>query len=333
MNIAKLFILLLLLPLFAQAQNKHELSISGTSFYLNGKLFPYNGISFFNAIYNPAFNKSSQERIGWLQKFQRYGIQVIRVWAQWDNKRGFVDAAATATLYASDGQLHPQHLSRLKDIIQDADGLGMAVELALFARESWNENIRLSDQASEKAVAALSRELLPYRNVVFQIWNEFDYHTIDYYKIIKSIDAKRLVTNSPGYGGDLGSRQENKALDFLTPHTSRQSVSRHWEVAPQEIAYLLKLYNKPVVDDEPARNGTPEFGGPSQGSSPYDHIIQIYQVWQAGGYIVYHHDMFQKGYGHASVPAHGIPDPEFSPYHKQVLEFIARYKQYQAKYD
>ena len=128
--------------------------------------------------------------------------------------------------------------------------------------------------------------------------------------------------------GFLGDPPQNNALDFLTPHTSRQVSGRTWEIAPKEIAYLLARYRKPVVDDEPARNGTSSFGGPKEPTSPYDHIVQMQKVWELGGYIVYHHDMFQTGYGTPACPPNGIPDPEFSPYHRQCFEFIALRNRY-----
>jgi hypothetical protein len=53
-----------------------------------------------------------------------------------------------------------------------------------------------------------------------------------------------------------------------------------------------------------------------------DHILQIHAVKQAGGYPLYHHDMFQLGYGAPSIPPSGIPDPGFSDYHRQVFEFL-----------
>jgi hypothetical protein len=83
-----------------------------------------------------------------------------------------------------------------------------------------------------------------------------------------------------------------------------------------------------VVDDEPARRGTPKFGGPKNPTTPYDHILRIYNVWNAGGYVIYHHDMFQLGYGNPSVPPSGIPDPDFSPYHKVVFDFLANKDRY-----
>ena len=56
------------------SSSKHELTIMGTGFRLDGKPFAFTGVSFFNAIYNTNFNASSAARLGWLRKFQSYGI-------------------------------------------------------------------------------------------------------------------------------------------------------------------------------------------------------------------------------------------------------------------
>lgn len=320
------------LLLMATSLPASDLTVVGTRFQLDGKPFPFTGVSFFNAIYNPEFNRDSTTRTAWLKKFQRYGINVLRVWCQWDNKRGFVDASPTATMYEPDGTLRPQPLATLQAILADAEQLGIFIEVVFFAQESFREGVRLEPPADERAVAALTKALLPHRNAVFQIWNEHtDARVLPLVKVIRALDPKRLVTNSPGGAGVLGSDEENTALDFLTPHTSRQGQDgrRHWEIAPREIEGLLKKFRKPVVDDEPARNGTARFGGPRVPTSPYDHIVQILNVWRVGGYVVYHHDMFQTGYNTPAVPPHGIPDPEFSPYHRQVFEFLKLRERYQ----
>jgi hypothetical protein len=308
-----------------------ELTLSGTRFQLDGKPFPYTGVSFFNAIYNTNFNAGSDARVAWLKKFQGYGINVLRVWCQWDSKRGFIDTSRTSTMYFADGSLRPEPLATLKSILADADKLGMCVELVLFSQESWREDVRIPEPADEKAVAALTRELMAFRNVTFQIWNEHDDgRVIPLVKVVKSLDAKRLVTNSPGYAGVLGKEEENRVLDYLTPHTSRQGgAARHWEVAPREVESLLKNFNKPVVDDEPARNGTNNFGGPKDRTQPMDHVLNIYNVWRVGAYPTYHHDMFQTGYGTPAVPPSGVPDPEFSAYHREVFEFLKPRARYQ----
>lgn len=309
------------------SQGKNVISIDGTNFELNGKPFEFTGISFFNAIYNPEFNRSSESRRDYIKQFAGSGINVFRVWCQWDTDRKFVDAGRDNTLFYADGSLNPEHLSKLKGILKDADSMGAVVIVVLFSHATWIINRQLSDIASDKAVAELTNELKPFRNIIFQVWNEFNYRTIDYYKIIKNIDQERVVSNSPGIAGVLGSNEENRTLDYLSPHTTRND-SRHWEIAEKEIEYLLLKYNKPVVDDEPARKGTPDFGGPKHPTLPFDHILHIYNVWKAGGYIVYHHDMFQTGYGSEAVPPTGIPVPGFSEYHDLVFQFLARKDRY-----
>ena len=209
-------------------------------------------------------------------------------------------------------------------------------QLEIFQHVSWGEGKLGATEAErvksiERALTDLTRELMPYRNLTFQIWGEMTFRTIDCVKWIKSVDPKRLVTNSPGGASVLGAREENEALDYLAPHTTRQSRKRHWEIVPKEVAYLLARYRKPVLDDEPARNGTQAFGGPptAETTYPFDQILQMQAVWQAGGYVTYHHDMFQTGYGTRAIPPTGIPDPEFNPYHKAVLEFLALRERYQ----
>jgi hypothetical protein len=307
------------------------LGTSGLRFTVDGRPFPFTGISFFNAIYNEAFNASSSARRDWMRRFQKYGLNVLRIWGQWDNKRGFVDTASTHTLYAPDGSLNDAHVERLKQIAVDARECGIVIELAMFCQESWHDGIRLG-AAADRAVANLTRTLQPYRNIALQVWNEFSERAIDHVENIKSIDPQRIVSNSCGFAGVLLAPEEGhqgtleQKLDYLSPHTTRQDRGDgglHWNVAPQEIAFLLARFRKPVVDDEPARNGTAEFGGPKNATSPYDHIVQIDRIWREGAHIIYHHDMFQTGAGSSAVPPSGIPDPEFSPYHRHVLEFVA----------
>ncbi len=301
----------------------HALAISGTRFVLDGKPFPYVGLSFFNALYNPTFHRDAKTRQAWLEKFKAHGITVLRVWCQWDNGLNFPDVAETSTLYAPDGTLRSAPLAALQALLTDADRLGMCLEITLFSQESFLHGRLLTPPADEQAVAALTTALAAHRNASFQIWNEHsDARVLPLLARIRQLDPQRVLTNSPGYGGDLGSDAENRALDYLSPHTTRGG--RPWESAPREIAGLIDRFGKPVVDDEPARNGTASNGGPQGTTSPYDHILQIRAVWQVGGWPTYHHDMFQTGYGSPAVPPSGIPDPEFSPYHRVVFAFLAQ---------
>lgn len=314
--------------IYVNAQSTPVIAIEGTRFTLDKKPFDFVGLSFFNALYNPAFNQDQQTRLQWLRKFNSYGITVIRIWAEWNNDFGLIDTCDSCSVYHGDGSLRAAYLDRLKELLHATASLDMVVEYVFFSAESKNK--KLSDKAAEKAVANLTRELLPFRNVVFQIWNEYDYRVEDYFRIVKKVDPNRLVTNSPGGGGTLGNDDHNSLLDFLTPHTSRDG--KHWEKAGNEIRGLIVKFNKPVVDDEPARSGTREtewLGGPKGETSPFDHVLHIYNVWKAGGYPVYHHDMFQTAYGTRPVPPSGIPDPDFSSYHRIVFEFLREGRKYQ----
>jgi hypothetical protein len=303
------------------AQDSPVIGINGTHFTLDQEPFDFTGVSFFNALYNPTFNSSENTQLKWLEKFNSHGVTVIRIWAEWNNDLGFVDTCNSCTLYNKDGSLQKIYLDRLKALLSTTASLDMVIELALFSSESKNK--KLSDKAADRAVKEITLALKPYRNIVFQIWNEYDYRTSDYFDIIKNQDAARLVSNSSGVGGIMGEDKENEMLDYLSPHTTRQG--KHWEIAAEEIKGLIEKFDKPVVDNEPARAGTPEsqkFGGPIRDTYPYDHILHIYNIWKVGGDVVYHHDMFQTGYEGDAIPPSGIPDPDFSPYHKNVYEFL-----------
>jgi hypothetical protein len=297
------------------------LAIDGSRLLLDGQPFYFQGLSFFNAIYNPTFNRSEEERRRWLATFQANGVNALRVWCQWDftAPRIFVDVAPERSMYNAEGEVQVAPLSTLTRIIEMMDSLGMVIEVTLFSHE---KQPNLPVEAQERAARGMAERLRPYRNLILQIWNEDSTEVLRFFEAIKAVDPERIVTNSPGFAGELGDEAQNRALDLLTPHTARTGVDRFWEVAPQQIATLLERYGKPVIDDEPARNGTIQFGGIPGGTQPGQHIEQIRQVRALGGYHIYHHDMFQYGYGHPAIPPSGLPDPDFSPFHRQVLDYL-----------
>ena len=300
------------------------LTIDGTRLLLDGKPFYYQGVSFFNAIYNPTLHASDDARQHWLRVFKENGVNALRVWCQWDFSppRTFVDVASDTTMYTDSGDIVDAHFARLAAIITTADALDMVVEVVAFSHEKipGEENLPIPQQ--EIAIANLTERLKPYRNIILQIWNEDSTNVIRHYEIAKSVDADRIVTNSPGFANNLGDDAQNRLLDLLTPHTVRRKAANYWEVAPQQIAQLLETYRKPVIDDEPARTGIVQFGGIPGGTKPEQHIAQIAKVREIGGYHVYHHDMFQRSYGAPTTPPNGIPHPDFSPYHRQVFNYL-----------
>jgi len=95
---------------------------------------------------------------------------------------------------------------------------------------------------------------------------------------------------------------------------SNASISRWLVVSSSQSRLSGRLgfsANSFSSSNSPARNGTSSFGGPAAKTYPYDQILQIYQIWQLGGYVNYHHDMFQTPYG--TPPTCDILDPIAEP--------------------
>jgi hypothetical protein len=80
---------------------------------------------------------------------------------------------------------------------------------------------------------------------------------------------------------------------------------------------LLDIFAKRVRDDEPARAGLVTIGGTVGGTTPAQHIAHMRATDVAGRYYRYHHDMLKGGYGDPAMLAHGVPEPELSPFHSR----------------
>lgn len=306
---------------------RHVVGVAGTRLTLDGRPFPFTGLSFFNALYNPTFNRSAANRDAWLQTFLDWGINALRVWCQWDFEppRTFIDVAPDRSLYTDDGSVRDAHFRTLAALTEQADALGMALEVTLFSHEKKGQ---LPVEALERGARGVAEGLAPYRNVIVQLWNEDSTEWERLLRAVKETDPQRLVTSSPGVANVLGSDEHNGAMDLLTPHTVRRSAERpFWEVAPEQVASLIARWNKPVIDDEPARSGPTQFGGLQGGTRPEWHIAAIEGTRAAGGYPIYHHDMFQYGYGAPTTPPSGIPEPQWSPFHRQVFEHLRATRQ------
>lgn len=299
------------------------LSVDRTQLRLDGAPFCFRGLSFFNALFNEAFNYSSQARQRRLSNLRDYGVTALRVWCQWDfgSPYMFADAGAGQSLFRSDGQLYRRFADRLCALAKAAEALKMVLEITLFSQERIP---RLPQRSMEIGTANLSSLLRPHRNVLVQIWNECDEGTERYYEIVKGTDAERVITSCPGFSGDLGSDHHNRLLDVLTPHTVRQPPARFWVDGPRQVGELIVRYAKPVIDDEPARCGVVHDGGIVGGTTPAQHIAHRRATEALGGYYTYHHDMFQGGYGDVATSPDGIPGPEFSLFHRAVFAAMAK---------
>ena len=314
----------------AQQRLTHTLSISGTRLLLDGSPFYFQGLSFFNALYNPTLNRSQDDRLIWLTKFKANGINALRVWCEWNfvlPPRPYIDMSEDTVMYTTQGDVREEYFARLAALIEAADSLEMVIQVVLFSQE--RQPYFLPPQAQDRAARQMAELLKPYGNIILQIWNECSLRVRRYYEICKAADPDRIVTNSPGLFNEkgvrfdrLGEDADNRVLDLLTPHTLRADAEIFWYTAPAQVAYLLDTYKKPVIDDEPARDGPVQFGGTPGGTRPVWHIEQIRRVRALGAYHTFHHDMFQYGYSSPLTPPSGIPDPDFSPVHRQVFDFL-----------
>jgi hypothetical protein len=202
-----------------------------------------------------------------IRKLRRNGVTALRVWCQWDFRalHLFADVGTGQSLFESNGDLDGCFADRLCLLAGLTADLGMVLEVTLFSQE---RRPNLAPRSLERGAENVSDLLLPYRNVLLQIWNESDERTERYYELIKGIDAERLVTSCPEFSDFLGSEGHNTMLDVLTPHTVRQPPVRFWVDAPRQVGQLLDTYGKLVLDDEPARCGLVKFGGILGGTSP-----------------------------------------------------------------
>ena len=132
-----------------------------------------------------------------MAKFWDNGVTVLRVWCQWDftPPHVFADVSPGQSLFRTTGELDLVFADRLCELAATTSHRGMALEVTLFSQE---RNPNLSEQSLANGTTNVSHLLLPYRNVLLQIWNENNVGTERLYHLVKGVDADRLVTNSPG---------------------------------------------------------------------------------------------------------------------------------------
>jgi hypothetical protein len=90
--------------------------------------------------------------------------------------------------------------SRVEALAWDADEEGCVIRLVLFSRESWSSGIRFGDEQMDRGVAEITRVLKPYRNVVFQVWNECGHGAISRTDWMNRAGLGRGWGRDPGFG-------------------------------------------------------------------------------------------------------------------------------------
>jgi hypothetical protein len=241
----------------------NNLGIKGTRFTINDQPVFLLGISYYGALGAP-----NETVLRDLEDMQRYGINWIRVWANW--------AAFQQDVAAIDEDGHPRkdQLEKLKWLLSQCDRRGMAVDLTLSRGNGVTGPARLQTLPGHlRAVETLLTQLRPWRNWYLDLGNERniqDKRFVSYADLkalrafARQLDPARLVTAS--HAGDLSQEAvreylENVQVDFLAPHRPRQAESpgQTMAVTKQLLQWAAALGKPaPVHYQEPFRR---DFGG------------------------------------------------------------------------
>ena len=166
------------------------LSTSGTNFAVGGTTRWLAGVSFFDAL-GPHAPRDED-----LDALRGWGVSIVRVWAHWN-----------APIYDSAGRLHAEGRARLHALVERLRARGLILELVLLRPGQLPGErfaVFASADARLQAVREISESLRPYRNVLFDLYNEHDHPhgPIGHRELrplrdaVKQIDPERLVTVS-----------------------------------------------------------------------------------------------------------------------------------------
>lgn len=166
------------------------LSLAATRIALDGEPRWLAGVSLFDAL-GPTPPRDAD-----LDALSKWHVRVVRVWAHWNT-----------AIYDAGGALRPDGETRLHRFVERLRDRGMVVELVLLRPGQLpGERYAIFDApaARVRAVREIARSLRPYRNVLFDLYNEHDHQDgrISHRELrtlrdaVKEIDRDRLVTVS-----------------------------------------------------------------------------------------------------------------------------------------
>ncbi len=202
-------------------QPAHVLALDGARFTLDGTPVFLLGCSYYGAL------SASDEWIREdLTRLRDAGFNWVRVWVTWaayDNDISVVDTT---------GAPRELWLSRFRQLLAFADGLGMVVDVTFSRGASLPTH-----EAHLAAARALAAALRPYRNAYFDLGNERNIGDARHVSMaelgelvsaVKQVDPDRLVTGSKA--GDISDDEVRDYLqvahvDFLAPHRPRDPGS------------------------------------------------------------------------------------------------------------
>jgi hypothetical protein len=223
---------LLILPARAQPAGP-TLTVAGTAVQIDGKPAFLIGVSLFDAL------GAVPPRDLDLEGLKSVGVNTIRVWAHWHE-----------AIYQGDGALSAPGRERLLKLVTRLQSRGLILELVLLRPGQLPGQpfaVFASEAARTQAVEAMTTALQPFRNVLFDLYNEHDHadgpisHAVARVlrDKVKAIDGARVVTLSStgshlmtekgeideertrNLQAEAGRGGDSVAVDILAPHFPR----------------------------------------------------------------------------------------------------------------
>ncbi len=166
------------------------ISVSGAALQIDGRPAFLTGVSIFDAL------GTVPPRDADLDTLKNWGVNTVRVWAHWHEP-----------IHQSDGTLSAAGRSRLLALVRRLQSRGLILELVLLRPGQLPGQpfpVFASEAARARAVETMTTELRPFRNVLFDLFNEHDHpdgpithaaaRTLR--DKVKAIDGARVVTIS-----------------------------------------------------------------------------------------------------------------------------------------
>jgi len=138
-----------------------SVSVSGPAILVDGRPAFLTGVSMFDAL------GTVPPRDVDLDTLKSWGVNMVRVWAHWHEP-----------IHQSDGTLTPGGRARLLALVRRLQSRGLILELVLLRPGQLPGQpfpVFASEAARTRAVEAMTTALRPFRNVLFDLFNEHDH--------------------------------------------------------------------------------------------------------------------------------------------------------------
>ena len=211
--------------------------------------------------WDPARN--TREFVAAMAEWRRHGLLAVTVNLQGGSPEGYSkDQPWHNSAFAEDGALRPAYFERTRQILDEADRLGMAVILGLFY---FGQDERLRDEAAVvRAVDDAAGWVLDqdYRNVLIEINNEcnvrYDHAVLQPARVHELItrvkrlerDGRRLPVSTSYGGNTLPDAEVLAASDFVLLHGNGVSNPDRIAEMVRQTRQLPAFTAKPIVFNE-----------------------------------------------------------------------------------